>query len=401
MNPLIQLKTTPPLLITLMLLCFALLPKVQAVGPDTDGNIPGANNGEGVGVLVSRTTGIWNTGTGFEALNHLTGGNQNTATGLRALFSDINGGFNTATGVYALFTNTTGFFNSATGAYSLTRNTTGNHNSANGYGALYFNTEGVFNTATGSAALYKNTTGFANTATGSQALNENTTGNFNTANGYFALPSNTTGGFNTAIGTQAGAFITTGDDNTCLGANTCHNTTTANNVVCVGSGADGENISNRAYIPNIGQFAQASGGGVEFVTVRLSDGKLGHSLSSRRYKMDIKSMGDASELIYKLKPVTYRVKKSIENTNENLDYGLIAEDVAELNPELAIRDGKGQIESLRYMAIYNMMLNEFIKARRQIDAQQKQIDALTAGLQKVSVQLEASKPAPQVVNNNQ
>ena len=87
--------------------------------------------------------------------------------------------------------------------------------------------------------------------------------------------------------------------------------------------------------------------------------------------------------------------------NENLDYGLIAEDVAELNPELAIRDGKGQIESLRYMAIYNMMLNEFIKARRQIDAQQKQIDALTAGLQKVSAQLEASKPAPQVVNNNQ
>ena len=87
------------------------------------------------------------------------------------------------------------------------------------------------------------------------------------------------------------------------------------------------------------------------------------------------------------------------NQNENLDYGLIAEDVAELNPELAIRDGKGQIESLRYMAIYNMMLNEFIKARRQIDAQQKQIDALTAGLQKVSVQLEASKPAPRVVNN--
>ena len=101
MNPPIQLKKSTPLsliTLTLMLTCFGLLPIAQAVGPDTDGYIAGANNGEGIGVLVSRTTGIWNTGTGFEALNHLTAGNQNTATGLRALFSDTSGGFNTATG---------------------------------------------------------------------------------------------------------------------------------------------------------------------------------------------------------------------------------------------------------------------------------------------------------------
>src|SRR6266545_2746724 len=86
--------------------CFALAPMAQAAGPDTDGAIAGSNNGEGIGVLVSRTSGIWNTGTGFEALSQLTGGNQNTATGLRALASDINGGFNTATGVFSLFSNT-------------------------------------------------------------------------------------------------------------------------------------------------------------------------------------------------------------------------------------------------------------------------------------------------------
>jgi hypothetical protein len=139
-----QQKFTSPaaagFLIPLLLACFGLAPMAQAVGPDTDGTIPGSNNGEGIGVLVSRTTGVWNTGTGFEALNHLTAGNQNTATGLRALFSDTNGGFNTATGVYSLFSNTSGFFNSATGAYSLANNISGNYNTASGYAALYRNT---------------------------------------------------------------------------------------------------------------------------------------------------------------------------------------------------------------------------------------------------------------------
>src|SRR5882724_2699503 len=145
-------------LIPLLLACFGLAPMAQAVGPDTDGTIPGSNNGEGIGVLISRTTGVWNTGTGFEALNHLTAGNQNTATGLRALNSDINGGFNTATGVYSLFTNTSGFFNSATGAYSLANNISGTSNTANGYAALYRNTASL-NTATGFAALFQNSTG--------------------------------------------------------------------------------------------------------------------------------------------------------------------------------------------------------------------------------------------------
>jgi hypothetical protein len=437
MKALLQFKkTTPALLIPLAAICFGLAPIVQAVGPDTDGSIAGANNGEGVGVLISRTTGIWNSGTGFEALNHLTAGNQNTATGVRALFNDINGGFNTATGVYSLYTNTSGFFNSATGAYSLTQNTDGSNNTANGYSALYFNSEGDANTATGFGALYKNTTGFANTANGYLALENNTTGGGNTAegfgalngntigtanvaSGYLALLSNTTGAQNTAIGAAAGAAITTGDMNTCLGTSTCGNTTTADNVVCVGASAAGENFSNRAYIPNAGVFAQAPGAGIEFVTVRLSDGKLGHDASSRRYKEDIKPMDNASELIYKLKPVTFKFKEQDVDPNkrpeaQNLDYGLIAEEVAEIDPKLAIRDGKGQIESVRYKAIYNMMLNEFLKEHRKVQEQEatitqlkKEMETVVARLkeqdskiQKVSDQLELRKPAPQVVINN-
>ena len=214
-----------------------------------------------------------------------------------------------------------------------------------------------------------------------------------------------------------------------MGAFAGSGVTTASNVVCVGADATGENFSNRAYIPNVGVFAQAPAAGIEFVTVRLSDGKLGHNASSRRYKEDINPMGDASEVLYKLKPVTYKFKEQDVDPKkgpqpQNLDYGLIAEDVAEIDPKLAIRDGKGQIESVRYMAIYNMMLNEFLKEHKKVEAQQATItqlkstvaqqkknfqatiaqltarlDEQASQIQKVSAQLEASKPAPQVVNN--
>src|SRR6266496_2302193 len=136
MKSLIRVKTTTPLLlISLVLVCFALLSRAQAT--DLDGVLPNGNTADGSGVLVSLTNGVWNSGFGFQALNHDTAGKQNTATGLRALFNDTNGSFNTATGVYSLFSNTSGFFNSAAGAYSLANNTDGNYNTANGYGALY------------------------------------------------------------------------------------------------------------------------------------------------------------------------------------------------------------------------------------------------------------------------
>src|SRR6266487_1673981 len=125
----------------ILIACIGFLSKAQGVGPDTDGSLPGSNNGEGIGV--------------------------------RALTNDINGGFNTATGVLSLFSNTSGFFNSATGAYSLANNISGSNNTANGYAALYRNTANG-STATGFAALYNNTTGTENTANGANTLFNNT-----------------------------------------------------------------------------------------------------------------------------------------------------------------------------------------------------------------------------------
>jgi hypothetical protein len=411
------------------------------VGPDTDGTIPGSNNGEGAGVLVSRTSGVWNTGTGFEALNHLTAGNQNTATGLRALNSDTNGGFNTATGVLSLFSNTAGFFNSATGAYSLANNTIGNYNTANGYGSLYHNIEGLANTANGYAALYRNTTGSANTAdgafalfsnttgddntaTGGSALESNTTGAFNTANGAGALGNNSTGGANVAIGSQALESNITGFQNTAVGAAALFNNTagtanialgvnagigvtTVDNVICIG--ADGANVSNSCYIGQI--FSRSSSGGTAvFIN---SDGKLGTATSSRRFKEEIKPMEQASEALYALKPVTFRYKKGIDPQGLP-QFGLVAEEVEVVNPDLVVRDKEGKVNTVRYEAINAMLLNEFLKAHCKAQQQQATITELKRGIeiltaqlkeqaaqiQKVSAQLEISKPALRMVLSN-
>jgi len=374
-------KTTPTLLIPLTVICFGLAPMVQAVGPDTDGSIAGSNNGEGVGVLVSRTTGIWNTGTGFEALNNLTAGNQNTATGIRSLFSDISGGYNTATGVYSLYTNTTGFFNSATGAYSLTNNTASG-NTANGYSALYSNTTGSDNTATGFAALYRNTTASDNTALGA---------------GAGSSPG--IGSNNIYIG-DAG-FV--GD----------------NNVIAIGAFASSGTPYAFTYIGGIYDSLVDD----RPVYVR-SDGALGTLVSSRRYKEEIKPMGKASEALFALKPVTFHYKQET-NPSHKLSFGLIAEDVAEISADLVSRDKEGKPQTVRYEAVNAMLLNEFLKEHRKVEEQeatisqlkkefqtavaqqQKEIQALTAQLkehaaqiQKVSAQLEVSKSAEQMALND-
>ena len=393
------------------------------------------NTAVGKSALESNTSGGFNVAIGGFALKNNTLGQQNMAIGAEALANNVIGNFNMGIGFRALFMNT-GNRNSAVGAAALRDNTTASDNTAIGSTALNNNTTGEQNTAVGSAALFNNVTGGDNTAVGWHALTANTTSD-NTAVGSEAMESTTDGRFNTAIGRralqnnlgdnnsglgyEAGFDITTGDSNTCLGRNSCDGTTTGHNVVSIGANATGENFDNRAYIPNVAAFTQNFvAGTTAFVTVRLSDGKLGHPISSRRYKEDIKPMGDSSELIYKLKPVTYRYKKTPEFQSDNLDYGLIAEDVAEVDPKLAIRDGKGQIEGLRDMAIYNMMLNEFLKEHKKVEAQQasiadlkstvalqqKEMQVLTAQLkeqaaqiQKVSAQIEVSKPAPRTAAN--
>jgi hypothetical protein len=432
MNPLIQLKIiTRSLLITLALFCFGLLPRVQAVVPPPDGGYPNFNTAEGQNALFSLTTGaantavgwfsLWsdtdgsfntgigagtllfnvgdqstrqgvgNTALGAVALLFNTTGSENTATGLQALFSNTTGSNNTASGRQALFSNTTGSQNTATGVLALTDNMDASFNTATGVQALSSNTTGSNNTASGYQALNFNTNGALNTATGVQALNDNINGNFNTATGYGALFHNIQGGTNTATGVQALSSNTAGSNNTASGYQAGFNIT-GNRNVCIGAGVSGAaGVDDTTWIRNV--YASVASGRAVYVN---SDNKIGTLSSSVRYKEEIKPMDKASETLFALKPVTFRYKKAVD-PSQALSFGLIAEEVAQVNPALITRDEQGKPQTVRYEMVNAMLLNEFLKARRQIDAQQKQIDALIAGLQKVSAELELSEPGAQTV----
>jgi hypothetical protein len=333
--------------------------------------------------------------------------NQNTAEGDNALFNLTTGFDNTAVGFNALFSNTTGFDNTATGAFALQNNTTGRRNTANGSGALFHNTTGNVNTANGINALGANTTGTHNTATGAQALVGNTTGNGNTAFGIGTLAANTTGSFNIAVGYNAGANLTTGRDNIDIGT----------------LGVAGE--SNTMRIGNAKQtttfITGISGVAVTGAPVMVNAaGQLGVAASSRRFKEAIKPMDKASEAILALKPVSFHYKKKLDPDGIP-QFGLVAEQVAKVNPALITRDREGKPYTVRYDAVNAMLLNEFLKEHRKVQEleatiaqlkscagkqetasarQQRQIEALTAGLQRVSAQLEVSRPAPQVAAEN-
>ena len=399
----------PSFLITLILVlaCFGFLPKVQAVSPPPDGGYPGANTAEGDGALLGVTTGAFNTAAGFLALGGNTTGSFNTALGAGTLLVNQVGS-NTAIGAGALLSNTIGFGNTANGAFALFSNTTGLTNVANGYQALFSNTTGGRNTAIGTGALLSNTIGTENTATGLGALATNATGVANTANGVNALVANTTGSGNTAMGDNALAFNTAGHGNTALGDGAGSSVTTASNVICLGS--LGANVTNSCFIGNIRGITTANNNAIPVLVD--SAGQLGTLSSSLRYKTDIKPMDKASESILALKPVSFRYKVHKDTTPQ---YGLIAEQVAEVDPNLVVRDNNGEIYTVRYDAVNAMLLNEFLKEHQalveethkveqqgaMIARQQEQIDALTAGLHKVSAQLELSKSTPQTVLNSQ
>ena len=335
MNRMIQLKgATPLFFIALALLYFAILPKAQAVIPPPDGGYPGFNTAEGQNALFSRTTGVANTGVGWYSL-----------------WSNIDNSYNTAVGAGTLLFNTADN-NTAFGAAALLFNTTGTQNTAAGAVALLHNTDGFANTAIGSQALSSNTEGANNTATGVLALFNNTTGGTNTASGGLALYNNTTGFSNTALGYFAGVDIT-GDGN-----------------VCIGQGVEGEaGVNDSTYIRNVNILTQNFSAGVnDYVTVRLSDGRLGHTaiVSSQRYKQDIKPLAAASQALYGLKPISFRFKKEFDPTQQ-LGFGLIAEEVEKIDPALVYRNDKGQVESVRYEMVNAMLLNEFLKEHRTIE----------------------------------
>ena len=423
-------KLTPLLLIISLLVSFAFLPTAQAVSPPPDGGYPGGNTAEGQLALGSLTTGFYNNAVGIYSLLSLTTGsfntadgagallsttaNENTATGAGALLSNTTGAQNTASGAFALFSSTTGNANTAIGDRALFNDTEGAGNVAVGFEALFQNTTVGFNTAVGSQALFANVSGLENTAVGYQALLDNT-GSFNVAVGGAALLTNTTGNENTACG--GGALNdTTGNDNTALGFQAGILATTGDGNVYIGAGMSGvAGESDHTYIRNT-NTTTVSGGNADFVTVDLTTGLLGHLASSRRYKEEIRPMDDASEALFGLKPVTFRYKKEIDQS-QSLDYGLIAEEVAQVDSNLAIRDRNGQIESVRYSAINAMLLNEFLKEHRKVQEQEATIaqlkkdfratvaqlatrlDEQAAQIQKVSAQLKASTVTPQIVSN--
>jgi hypothetical protein len=394
--------------------CFALLPITQAVSPPPAGCYSEFTTAGGCNALFSLTTGHGNTAIGQDALFSDTTGSWNTGVGAVVLGFN-NGDFNTAVGIAGLLLNNTGEGNTALGAAAMVYNDTGNNNTATGYHALYANISGGQNTATGVQALVSNTSGSNNTANGLNALFSNTIGAHNTAVGTGALFSNTSDG-NVGVGEGALLNNTSGAGNVAVGEGAGSSVQTQNNVICIGRNVTGNPVgSNETYIGNIGTTVQPiSLDQVDLVTVRLNDGRLGHSVSSRRYKEDIKSMDKASEALYQLRPVTYRYKKNID-PNQHRDYGLVAEEVAEINPELAIHNGNGEIENVKYTAINAMLLNEFLKEHKKVQSleatvaqQQKDMKILAvqlkeqaAQVQKVSAQVELNRPAPRTALNNQ
>jgi hypothetical protein len=395
----------------------------MAIGAEALFNSNGSSNlAIGFRVLYNNTTGSSLTGIGAGALQNNTTGFQNTAVGTGALYDNTGGSLNTAIGVAALNNNTTANKNTAVGWQALLRNTTGDGNVAIGYLALSSNTTQGINTSDGTSVAIgfqalQNNTAEDNNAVGHNALQNNTIGLFNNAFGWHALISNVSGDSNAAFGDDAGESVT-GNSNSCFGASSGFGITSGNNIIAIGfvsgvSSVAGQ-VDNSCYISNI------IGAGVDPATAAQvfvdQDGKLGTvALSSQRFKKEIRPMGQTSEAVLGLKPVTFQYKYDNKSARQ---FGLIAEEVAEVNPDLAVRDKNGEVLAVRYDAVTAMLLNEFLKEHRKVEEQevtitqlkrelqataarqQKQIEALTAGLQKVSAQLELSKSAPQTVINN-
>jgi hypothetical protein len=417
--------------IVLALICLGGLQEMQAVIPTPDGCYPNYTTAEGCNALSFLTTGAGNTGVGWYSLYGDSAGSFNTGVGGGALALN-NADSNTAVGAAALLLNTSGTENVAVGTDALVFNDSGSHNSAVGAFALYSNTSGFQNTATGYQALQQNTgagqntadgfqalfnnLGGANTAVGSSTLSSNTTGVENTAVGVGALVENQTGNINTAIGFQA-LLNNTGTDNIAVGSQAGQNLTTGSNNIDIGNdGVAGESETIRIGDPDTfpgtatyiaGISGQTASGGVPVYV--NTHGKLGTLTSSGRFKEEIKSMNKASEAIFALKPVTFRYKKELD-PKRIPQFGLVAEDVEKVNPDLVALDRDGKPYTVRYEAVNAMLLNEFLKAHRKILEQEATIAELKketqrliahskeqdAQIQKVTTVVEMSKPAQEV-----
>jgi hypothetical protein len=352
----------------------------QALYSDTSGY---ANVANGFQALYSNQGGVYNTVNGAGAMQYNTNGNDNVADGYEALFFNTSGNWNTASGFGALYNNTTASGNVANGFEACFSNTGGTNNVAIGYEALYSNVNGADNTASGYQALYSNI-GYFNTADGEEALKANTTGADNTATGHHALESNTTGGNNTAVGYSALLGNTTGNNNIGIGYGAGSSITTGSGNIEIGSsGSADTNViriggsQTQTFIAGISGVTISPSGAAVFIN---SQGQLGTVNSSRRYKEGIVDMGSQSDVLLSLRPVSFRYKHDLDPAGTP-QYGLIAEEVEKVAPELVLRDTRGQIYSVRYEQINAMLLNEFLKEHQTVESQKAEIDDLKGRLE--------------------
>lgn len=332
-----------------------------------DNSTGSSNTALGASALLANSGGSFNTATGNYALHLNSTGNGNTSSGYYSMYYNKTGYLNTANGHFALTSNTSGYTNVASGAYSLYSNTTGYDNVASGIYSMYLHTSGYDNTAIGSRSLFSDTGGVQNTALGSQSMFENTIGYLNTAVGSEALYGNTSGGANVGVGQGALYNNTTGSDNVAIGSGAGESITGSNNVDIAAPGVSGESGVIRIGSPSAQKAAFIAGisttkltGSAVYVN---SAGQLGVLASSERYKTAIKSMGDHTSKLDRLRPVTFHLKNDPDG---EIQYGLIAEEVVKVYPELVIRDETGKIQGVRYDELSPMLLNEVQQLKRQL-----------------------------------
>jgi hypothetical protein len=328
------------------------------------GNFSGAQANTGIGVLAlssANASGSNNTAVGHDALKSNTSGFGNTAIGEGTLKANTTASYNTALGLSALAANGIGTLNTALGSGALSQNTTGNTNTAVGLGSLQNNLSGSSNTGFGVTSLGASTTGNANAAFGENSLHKLTSGDNNVAFGFNSLGELTTGSTNIAIGHSAGNALISGSGNIYVG----HSRAAADNqTILIGSS------QSRTFVSGIRGVTTGANDAVNVVID--SNGQLGTISSSREVKNDIADMRDASAGLMQLRPVTFHYKADHDPAGPRLQYGLIAEEVADVYPGMVVtKDGKPETVMYQYLA--PMLLNEFQKQQRTIEAQAREL----------------------------
>lgn len=368
----------------------------------------GANTGHGFAALAANSTGFGNTGNGWFALGANTTGASNTASGSVALANNTTGSENTAVGDSALLFNTQASNNTAVGFASLKSTTTGGDNTAMGKNSLASNVTGTRNTAIGSNSLannlsegntavgfftlLKNTEGFENTAVGSYAMIENTTGRSNIALGDGALKENVGGQENVGVGSAALGKNRFGSDNIAIGYFAGFDMINGHNNIHIGNKGAVESDTSRigttqtrTFIAGIRGVTTGSASGVPVLID--SAGQLGTASSSQRVKDDIADMGGASDVLAQLRPVTFTYKAHAKIADKPRQYGLIAEEVAAVAPDLVARSASGEIETVYYQHLAPMLLNELQKQRRTIQRQAELLSTMAGELDAIKAQL--------------